>query len=187
MDTDNLPTIEYEAPPIRMINFINFKSLKSFPRYPDNQDIVLNLDTINDKTALFIFISHCWLRGYSGAPGWDGRAHPDDQHHSKYQMCVRAIAKTWEVYAPGMEECYVWLDFGCINQNTDPAAELKQLSSIVQRCDCILTPIVDNHTDIKSSCTLAFPSLNETVESYLFDYCSKAWNQGPHAYINRAW
>jgi hypothetical protein len=43
----------------------------------------------------------------------------------------------------GMANCYIWLDYGCINQDGDPAGELKQLDDIVKMCDCILTPIVD--------------------------------------------
>jgi hypothetical protein len=30
---------------------------------------------------LVVFVSHCWMRGYDGAEGWDGRPHPDHAQH----------------------------------------------------------------------------------------------------------
>ena len=66
-------------PPVRLIPFDIFKQLGQMPRCPENRDILVNYeDTIRDE-SLYIFMSHCWLRGWSGAPGWDGRPHPDNQ------------------------------------------------------------------------------------------------------------
>jgi hypothetical protein len=42
-----------------------------------------------------------------------------------------------------MEECFIWCDYGCIDQSKDPAGELKQLDKIMELCDCIFTPIYD--------------------------------------------
>ena len=69
MDGDDLP-------PIRLIDFANLKTRSSFPRYPDNEDITINLDDLSPEeraNSVIIFISHCWLRGWNGAEGWDGK------------------------------------------------------------------------------------------------------------------
>ena len=56
-------------PPIRLIDFNDFKGLGEFPRFPDNRNVCVNKDSIDRETSLVVFISHCWLRGWSGAEG----------------------------------------------------------------------------------------------------------------------
>lgn len=170
-----------ELAPIRVINFDNFKRLTSFPRFPDNSDIAEDLNNVDPNVTLFIFISHCWMRGWSGALGWDGRPHPDDAKHSKFALVVEAVEKIMAIFAPGMSQCYLWLDFGCIDQNEDPAAELKQLLRIVQMSDCMLTTLVDED--------FAEWSLLQKAEqdSWFSDYLAPAWQLGDHSYLQRAW
>eukprot|EP01036_Dinobryon_divergens_P036820 gene36820-48017_t len=132
-------------PVIRLIPFEKFKQQKSFPRFPGNKNLCVDAANINRQDSFIVFISHCWLRGWSGADGWDGRPHPDSANHDKFQLTVEGIEKALKYYAPGMSECYVWLDFGCMDQDGNPAGELKQLDTIVQTADCIFTPIYDNN------------------------------------------
>ena len=132
--------------PIFVIPFEKFKEAGSFPRYPECQSIVKDIDMVGVEHSLIIFISHCWLRGivfkthfkpfsrilmlifavacasgWSGAPGWDGRPHPDNDRHTKYRLCVEGIEKLLKnQLSEGSElDCYIWLDFGCINQGKD--------------------------------------------------------------------
>ena len=82
-------------PSVRLIPFDIFKQLGQMPRCPENRDILVKYeDTIRDE-SLYIFMSHCWLRGWSGAPGWDGRPHPDTSTHDKYQLMV-AASREWQ-------------------------------------------------------------------------------------------
>ena len=77
-----------------------------------------------------------------------------------------------------MQNVYVWIDFACINQDGDPAGELKQLDLIVNACDCILTPIVDpNHDEWE---------LKDTWRGMLEAYQAPSWCKGEYAYLNRA-
>ena len=164
-------------PPIRFIPFENFKSLGTFPRFPEQKDLTVNLENILRKTSFIVFISHCWLRGWPGAEGWDGRPHPDTVGNHKYDLCVAGIEKAFKSLAPGMETCYIWLDFGCIDQNGNPAGELKQLDKIVQASDCIFTPMYDP----------VDWDLPPVVKNMYEDYKCRLWLDGPHAYLNRAW
>jgi hypothetical protein len=61
--------------PIRLINFNDFCALNTFPRFPENKDIVVEADPkfIDRGNCFIVFVSHCWLRGWNGAVGWDGR------------------------------------------------------------------------------------------------------------------
>jgi hypothetical protein len=125
-------SVNVEAPPpIRFIPFDRFKEVGAFPRFPDKSSLCVNLDDIDVENSLLIFISHCWLRGWSGAEGWDGRPHPDNTTAGKYELCVDGVEQIKKTYAPGFGLCYVWLDYSCIDQDGDPAGELKQLDKLV--------------------------------------------------------
>jgi len=164
-------------PPIRFINFNKFKDHGSFPRYPEQKDLTTNLENILREKSFLVFISHCWLRGWDGAEGYDGRPHPDTADGVKFQLCVKGIERAFKNLAPAMTECFVWLDFGCIDQNGNPAGELKQLDQIVASSDCIFTPIHD--TEVWE--------LPRVVKDMYAEYKAKLWLNGPHAYINRGW
>ena len=185
IDTSNVTdddAIDEEAlPPIRFINYNDLKNLSSFPRYPENADLCINEDAIDRSISLVIFISHCWLRGWDGATGWDGRPHPDNANHEKFQLILEGIERLKRL-APGMSKVYVWIDYGCINQNADPAGELKQLDKIVQACDLMLTVVADSYDNEWKD--WQYPS---SVSNWYQQYKAKAWNEGDYAYLNRCW
>jgi hypothetical protein len=166
-------------PPLRFIPFERFREVGSFPRFPDNSNVCVDLDDIDVENSLLIFISHCWLRGWSGAEGWDGRAHPDNATGGKYELCVDGIEQIMKIYAPGFGKCHVWCDYGCIDQSGNPAGELKQLNKIVGVCDCLLTPVYDADHATQSS-TNSFTSVFKVDQS-------AAWTGTPHSYLNRGW
>jgi hypothetical protein len=130
-----------DYPFIKIIPFAAFCSLDHFPRFPDDAHCTLSLSKLTVEEydrSLMVFVSHCWLRGWSGAEGWDGRPHPDTADGEKYKLCVDGIDKIMKSMASGMQNCYLWLDFGCIDQDGNPAGELKMLDRIVGVCDCFL-------------------------------------------------
>ena len=172
-------TSNNELPPIRVIDYNDFARRKSFPRYPENKDITLLIDTIDKENSFLVFISHCWLRGWPGAVGWSGRPHPDNEKNEKFYLCKKGIVQAWKSLAPHMKKCYIWLDFGCMNQDADPAGELKQLHDIVGSCDCLFTPIVQ-----QSDFNWRF---NPCYENIYVEYMADAWKTGPYAYLNRGW
>ena len=163
-------------PPVRLIPFDAFKQLGQMPRCPENRDILVNYeDTIRDE-SLYIFMSHCWLRGWSGAPGWDGRPHPDTSNHDKYQLMVAAVEKIMSSLTT-MSKCYIWLDFGCIDQDAAACDELKMLDKIVGVCDLILTNVHDTQDW----------DLPTAVYNLFEQYKSPAWNGSDYAYLSRGW
>lgn len=76
--------------PIRVIALSEFKSLGEFPRFPDNRNIPVDVDTVDKMVTFFCLY---WLRGYPGAPGYDTRPRPDSASHDKYRFCIDAIEK----------------------------------------------------------------------------------------------
>jgi hypothetical protein len=149
-------------PPIRVIDFEAFCRETELPRYPERRELCVTLDSIDRASSFVVFISHCWLRGWSGAEGWDGRPHPDNASHDKFKLCVQGIRLARETWAPGLPRCYVWLDFGCMDQDGNPAGELKQLDEIVRMSDCIFTPVYG----------LATVSIQ--ISNFYDDYCLPA-------------
>ena len=163
-------------PPIRLIPFDVFRTLGQMPRCPENEDLLVNYDDTDREGSIYIFFSHCWLRGWSGAAGWDGRPHPDSSGHDKYKLMVAAVGKIMNNLTT-MTTCYVWLDFGCINQDAAACDELKMLDKIVGVCDLILTNVYDTQEWDEPS-----------VWTNIFDeYKSPAWNGTDYAYLNRSW
>lgn len=168
-------SVSTDLPPIRLIDFDEYKKLDYFPRYPENKDICVELSSIDRSCSLIVFISHAWLRGWSGADGWDGRPHPDNARGDKHKLCVSGLQEVLARLAPGMSKAYIWLDFGCMDQDGNPAGELKQLDEIVRSCDCIFTPVADD---------AALPS---SYSNLYDDYHAAGWNGPQHGYINRCW
>eukprot|EP01038_Epipyxis_sp_PR26KG_P005975 gene5975-8230_t len=164
-------------PPIRFYDYDYFKLLGEMPRCPENKDMLITYESIDRNGSLFIFFSHCWVRGYPGAPGYDMRPHPDSANHDKYKLMVESINRILSTLTT-MTKCYVWLDFGCIDQDAFACLELKMLDKIIGVCDLILTNVHDS-------------DLNWTLPtSYIniFDeYKSPEWNGNDYAYLNRAW
>jgi hypothetical protein len=71
-------------PPIRLVSLSSLKAQPpsaGFPRRPDDERLCVTLESIDRSTAFVVFVSHCWMRGYDGAEGWDGRPHPDNAQH----------------------------------------------------------------------------------------------------------
>jgi hypothetical protein len=83
-----------------------------------------------------------------------------------------------KLLAPGTKNCFLWLDYGCIDQNGDPAGELKQLDKIVEVYDCLLTPIYDENHD---------SWIMSTSGSLFEDYESTEWRGTDCSYVNRGW
>jgi hypothetical protein len=149
------------------------------PRSPENKDKLVSYDDLSqaDKdNAIIIFFSHCWMRGYSAAPGYDGRPHPDNANHDKYKLMVESVERIMKTLT-SMEKCYVWLDYGCIDQDASACLELRMLDKIVGVCDLILTNVVDSGDWIMPS----------SIYNLFEEYKSPAWNGGVHSYLNRAW
>jgi hypothetical protein len=105
------------------------------------KDFLVDIADVDSTKSFNVFISHRWIRGWDGAPGYDKRAHTDDRHKNKYKLIIEGVEKFWKAAAPGMTECHVWLDFSCINQDGDPTGELKDLDNIVGWADAMFTPI----------------------------------------------
>lgn len=164
---------------IYMINFKELKKCNSFPRYPDDSNLCTDIKEINREISLLIFVSHAWLRNWDGADDWDHKLHPDNSNNDKFQLMLVAIEQIKQLFAKHMTECYVWIDFSCINQDIETSKQLIRLDKIVQFCDLMLTPLVDNswnEWDIVS-----------TEAGWIKDYKAKSWNDGERSYINRSW
>jgi hypothetical protein len=115
-------------------------------------------------------------RGGGGGGGEmlnDDNIHPDSEFHEKFLLCVAGIQLLINKCAPKLKKCYVWLDYGCINQNGNPSSKLKSLSAIMEYCDCVFTPIVDTENW----------ELTHTEAGLYEDYLAESFSD----YMDRAW
>jgi hypothetical protein len=168
-------TAEYpfSASLIRLIPFPDFKELGHIPRYQgDDKDVkttlLKDLTLTQYQKSLFVFVSHRWLSGQD----------PDNADHVKYKLCVKGIEDLHRFMAPGMETCYIWIDYASIDQSNEPAEETrKTLEDAIHICDCMFTPIYDlDHM------TWDFTNLAANSDPY-DDYRSLAWAE----YRERGW
>ena len=175
---------QFEAlPPIVLFDLEALRKLGRFPRSPEDKHLQTKLDDIDRNKSVFIFVSHCWLRGWSGAADWDGRPHPDTKNQDKLKLIIEAADKIMKAMAKEGMKCYLWLDFGCIDQDASACLELKMLDKIIGACDVILTPIFDSDTEF-----IWWKDIQKKgISSWYKQYGSPGWNQGDHAYLNRSW
>ena len=177
---------EAERKHIRVIKLETLKnrSLEAgFPRFPQDKVLCVNLDDIDLANSFVVFVSHNWLRGSSACPGWDSAVgnHPDDSQHRKFALTVAGVEKAWRTLAPDMKDCYVWIDYSCIDQDGNPAAEVQDnLHLIMRSSDCIFTPIPDPDWE-------RWGSDLRVVKNWFEDYKAPVWVDGKYAYLNRAW
>lgn len=138
-------------------------------------DLLVELKQISPDDTIVGFVSHCWLRGWPGAPGYKDQPHPDDADNHKFKLLCEALEKLQKFQYSGFKKQYVWIDFCCINQDGNPAAELKQLDLIIKTSDFILTPI---HDDQDGSW-----QLSSSYDNLLESYEAVAWQK----YLTRGW
>jgi len=170
---------------VKLISFEHFKTLGKLPRYPDDKGFAIalgNLTIEQYKDSLIVFISHRWLRSGSESDGWGGKPDPDNVKGSKYLLCVKGIELLCKQYAEGMSGCYIWIDCGCVDQNSDPATDLKLMDEIMMLSDCVFTPIVDENYQND----WIMPSASST-RKFFDEYRSSGWTGGRSAYLSRAW
>jgi hypothetical protein len=121
--------IFFDRWPIVFFDLEALRKLKRFPRSPEDKHLQTKLDDIDRNNSTFMFVSHCWLRGWSGAAGWDGRPHPDTKNHDKLKLIIVAADKIMKSMAKKNMKCYLWLDFGCIDQDASASAYIDQVNS----------------------------------------------------------
>lgn len=161
----------------RFIDFKKFRVLTEMPRFPDNEDITVNISSINRSESLIIFISHHWLRNSPSSEGFTGTKHPDNADNDVFRLCIRGIDQLCSSWAPDSKNCYIWLDYGCLNQNEDPCSEIgDQLGKVIEFCDFLFTPILTSE-QYKSTTAMA---------NVFQDFKCDAWN-GERGYCKRAW
>mmetsp|Transcript_59587 Transcript_59587/g.141783 ORF Transcript_59587/g.141783 Transcript_59587/m.141783 type:complete len:461 (+) Transcript_59587:135-1517(+) len=120
--------------------------------------------------TLFMFVSHRWVRPASIA------GHPDDEHNHKCELITKAARSMVgkQALAPEGFGVAIWMDYACVDQDRSPSAELvDHLQQVIERCDLMLTPIVDPEH-----------GKWEQVDHDLFQgYLAPAWKE----YWGRAW
>ena len=112
----------------KLIEFSAFKAKGQFPRCPDDLDITTSFPSADVRNSFVVYISHCWLRSKEDSPGFSGRPHPDNATNDSYRLCVEGIQRIWMALAPDAPKVYIWLDFSCLNQDSNPIRDINCVS-----------------------------------------------------------
>eukprot|EP01036_Dinobryon_divergens_P033388 gene33388-43165_t len=157
---------------IRFIDFEKFKSYGKIPRCPNQLQLCSDIREVQNArdSSLIVFISHRWLRSQEN--------HPDDPVDNKFNLIVEGLEKVKKSFCPDMQSMYVWLDFSSIDQDGNKMGELKLLDQIIQFCDIMFTPIVD---DLWESRTY------DIGPGWMMTYPAPWWCDTQIGYRNRGW
>ena len=185
---------EEEKPPsIVFFRLSTLKKLGRLPRSPQDMHLQVKLEDVDRNEHVSIFLSHGWIRSWSGAkdyyvvvePLTEPRPHPDTPNHDKLKLLLEACVKLQMSMYPGISDdnVLVWIDYGCINQESENVPELKMVDKIMGVCDIMLTVIYEEDWDGGWQKELDRTGLSDIFKQY----GSPLWNQGDHAYLSRAW
>ncbi len=174
-------------------SYADLVKLGRIPRSPQDRHLQTPYNKIHRDKSLLIYYSHEWLRGWSGAKDYNvvvppldtPKPHPDTANHDKLKLLIKAIDHMKKAYFPDIDEenIYVWIDYGCINQDVTACDELKMLDKIMGVCDLMVTTIYDDNWSREW-----YDKIQSTgITNWLQQYGSPAWNQGDHSYLKRAW
>jgi hypothetical protein len=162
---------------LRVVPYSKFVLANEFPRFPLDDHLVTVLTHKEALTSFIIFVSHVWIRGYIRSEGFVDIPHPDNEAHDKYSLVVDGISKLISRNVLNTyEEVYLWIDYSCLNQNSFPQTAHLSLAKIIELCDCLFTPIVDDQA--------IDWSYEQTSFGPLVDYKAPAFQDG---YLGRAW
>lgn len=167
-------------PIIRLIRFDNFKRCKKFPKFPDNENMTSLLDNINRDISMIVYISHAWIHNVKHEKL---KIRPDTLNNHVYKLCCDGITKIISEMAPGIQNCYIWLDYISIDQSNDPRLQLQHMADIFRWCDCMFTPLLDLQASFVPP---------KSINDIYSDYPSSAWvdiddHSNPDAFLNRTW
>ena len=176
-------------PIIRFVKFSYIRYLKEFPRYPDHASYTVPLASIGEEArekSLFLFVSHKWLRPSQevARDSWDGKPNPDNKRNDVFKLCVKGIEQLLKSMAPKALECYIWIDYCCLDQNERVESEILNLEKVMEFCDAVFTPIHDPDYD-QWDYRMSYSEPNFTL------YQSKEWLDSSYSlescFLNRAW
>ena len=153
----------------------------------------VSLDSLSRDECFFVFLSHNWDRGYDGAKDYqhvvdplvEPRPHPDTAYHDKMKLVIAALSHMRTSFCPTISDShiFIWVDYGCIHQDTSACLELKMLDQIIGVCDAMLTVIYDEDLDVTWGDKMRIKGSNDIFAQY----GSPKWNKGVYSYLFRAW
>jgi len=198
---------------LRFINFndfkLNFKERRprnEMPRCPEESHVLVDLPrhkAFDRSTTLVVFVSHTYLAAFDGrevdkdgngtivsqrhVDNWRQTPHPDTLQNDKFDLIVRGINLLWQTMAKDMNDCFLWVDYCCLDQDDNPAEELQRIGGyekIMSFCDCVFTPVVD-----PSYNSWEYKARTNRIPNWLEDYESKMFcgSNRYEAYLERAW
>jgi hypothetical protein len=162
-------------PDVTVMALDDFKAFGEIPTYSVSKSKLKNMNSIDVKDSLVVFISHAWLQ----------ESLPDNNKNEKHQLIVEGISKLKSDMAPSLTNCYIWIDYSCFKGSEKNKIDFQTMfHDIVMHCDCMFTPLVDQLSD--------HWKLEYTTVGYFQDYKASSWNGGmdrsdKKCYLNRAW
>ena len=178
--------LDAAVPSIKLLDFQVFRTFDSFPSFNHlvRANELRSAELVNRDESFVVYISHAWSRFSETSPNWEGYPQPDTVDNENFKLCVKGIERAFSAYAEGMKQCYIWIEYSCVPEQS--GYEYRRLDNLMELSDCIFTPIFDpdiihrykNHMDTKAY---------KLIENYFDEYPASNWKNGPTAYLNIGW
>mmetsp|Transcript_17494 Transcript_17494/g.29324 ORF Transcript_17494/g.29324 Transcript_17494/m.29324 type:complete len:403 (+) Transcript_17494:55-1263(+) len=171
-------------PDIMLLNFKFFKARGEIPRFSKESSGLVNIDKIDKSKVFIVFISHMWLRSKPNVEHQDGfTSHPDTPDNSHYHLCVDGIERIRHNHVRNIEDCYVWIDYSCLNQTINPVQDIEELDTIISACDCIFTPLIATLDEVEPVHEVDIMPETSSTMATVEGYRMTAWSQ----FLRRSW
>ena len=154
-----------------LVNLRSFKvAIALNPNYVTSLEFI-DINSIDRNNSLLVYISNNWID-----------ENPNTQRERDL-CCVRGIEQIWSQFAPGMTECYIWLDFVGVTPDTPLVfASPTDTPTVIRDFHFVFTPLegLSNTVDTYTPTGSIFDTQLSAKQKYL------PWN-GPRGYTQSAW
>jgi hypothetical protein len=186
-------------PPVMLVPFDRFCRVGKIPRCPNEcvsewgsgghgqEGLLVDSRVVDLSSAFVVMVSHSWLRvrppsceeGSGSGSGSSSR--PDNTENEKYHLCVEGINRLLNKCTVGVKpsECYLWIDYSCLNQDDNPCQALKSFGRIFSMCHIMFTPVIDHNFDSWE--------LETSPDGPYADYQADGFQDDEYGYLSRGW
>lgn len=126
---------EFPLPKVRLLKLADVLSLKRVPDFSSSDitvdsNITVDANSIDRENSFVVYVSRAGERKNLSA----------EFKNDLFKLCAQGLNKIKQ-QLPTLE-VYLWLDYGCMN--LDNTAIFDEFDRVMQWCDCIFTPIVED-------------------------------------------
>ena len=125
---------------VLLMEFGRFKSFGYLPSFAHGREFLTSAANIDLSRVFVVFISHRWIS--EEITEGQQQLEPDDDSNGKFRLIVEGVERIWALHAHGLEFCYLWIDYSCLQKSNPSILSPNYLQRVISFCDVMFTPIL---------------------------------------------